>query len=90
MLRNAHNSLILPLPQIAQVIVGSPFFLFFSVLRLAALRLPPCGTLSKATGFLHVHLSAANLRRGGMVCKNITVKKKYGKFGNRKENIIGT
>ncbi len=28
MLRNAHNSLILPLPQIAQVIVGSLFFLF--------------------------------------------------------------
>ena len=90
MLRNAHNSLILPLPQIAQVIVGSLSSLFFSVLRLAALRLPPCGTLSKATGFLHVPLSAAMLRRGGMVCNNITVKKKYGKFGNRKENIIGT
>jgi hypothetical protein len=90
MLRNAHNSLILPLPQIAQVIVGSLSFLFFSVLRLAALRSPPCGTLSKASGFLHVPLSAAMLRRGGMVCKNITVKKKYGKFGNRKENIIDT
>ena len=90
MLCNAHNSLILPLPQISQVIVGSLSFLFFSVLRLVALRLPPCGTLSKATGFLHVPLSAAMLRRGGMVCKNITVKKKYGKFGNRKENIIGT
>ena len=62
MLRNAHNSLILPLPQIAQVIVGSLFFLFFSVLRLAALRLSPCRTLSKATGFLHVPLSAAMLR----------------------------
>ncbi len=69
MLRNAHNSLILPLPQIAQVIVGSLSFLFFSVLRLAALRLPPCGTLSNATGFLHVHLSAANLRRGGWYVK---------------------
>ena len=63
MLRNAHNSLILPLPQIAQVIVGSLSFLFFSVFRLAELRLPSCGTLSKATGFLHVPLSAANLRR---------------------------
>ncbi len=62
MLRNAHNSLILPLPQIAQVIVGSLSFLFFSVLRMAALRLPPCGTLSKATGFLHVPLSVAMLR----------------------------
>ena len=91
MLRNAHNSLILtPTQRIAQLIVGSLSSLFFSVLRLAALRLPPCGTLSKATGFLHVPLSAAMLRRGGMVCKNITVKKKYGKFGNRKENIIGT
>jgi len=55
MLRNAHNSLVFThTPRIAQVIVGSPFFLFFSVLRLAALRLPPRGTLSKATGFLHV------------------------------------
>ena len=67
MLRNAHNSLILPLPQIAQVIVGSLFFLFFSVRRLAALRLPPCGTLSKATGFLRVPLFAAMSRRGGMI-----------------------
>ncbi len=29
MLRNAHNSLILPIPQIAQVIVGSLFFFVF-------------------------------------------------------------
>ncbi len=71
MLRNAHNSLILPLPQIAQVIVGSLFFLFFSVLRLAALRLSPCRTLSKATGFLHVHLSAAMLRHFFSVGGNI-------------------
>ena len=53
-----------PPPQIVQVIAGSLSYLFFFVLRLAALRLPPCGTLSKATGFLHVPLSAANLRRG--------------------------
>lgn len=68
MICNAHNSLISnPTPRITQVIGGSLSFLFFSLLRLAALRLPPCGTLSKATGFLHVPLSAAMLRRGGMV-----------------------
>jgi len=63
-----YNSLIfIPPPRIAQVIVGRLSSLFFSVLRLAALRLPPCGTLSKATGFLHVPAPAAMLRRGGMV-----------------------
>jgi hypothetical protein len=60
-----HNSLIFtPSTQIAQVIAGRISSLFFSVLRLAALRLPPCGTLSKATGFLHVPAPAADLRRG--------------------------
>ncbi len=58
----SHNSLIFtPPPRIAQVSVGRLFSLFFFVLRLAALRLPPCGTLSKATGFLHVPAPAANL-----------------------------
>ena len=60
---DVYNLLISTPPRIAQVIVGSLFSLFFFVLRLAALRLPPCGTLSKATGFLHVPLSAATLRQ---------------------------
>jgi hypothetical protein len=77
---NVYNSLITTTIQITQVIVGRLSSLFFSVLRLAALRLPPCGTLSKATGFLHVPAPAAMLRRGGIGLYNYNFyqnEKKY-------------